>query len=67
MQKLGILVCHSLTYSVNNNYTCNDGSTPVTGSINMAGNTLYNMSNPVNSQDASTKVYVDTRGGSAII
>ena len=32
----------SLIY-INNNYIHKDGSTPVTGSINMAGNTLYNV------------------------
>ena len=31
----------SLTY-INNNYICSDGSTPVTGSIDMGGNKLYN-------------------------
>ena len=33
----------SLTY-INNNYVRIDGSTPVSGSIDMKGNTLYNVS-----------------------
>ena len=52
----------SLTY-INNNYVRNDGSTPVSGSINMKGNTLYNVSNPVNPQDVATKEYADKVGG----
>ena len=53
----------SLTY-INNNYIRKDRSTPVTGSINMAGNTLYNVTNPVNPQDVATKEYADNvRGG----
>ena len=47
-----------LTY-INNNYIRNDGGTPVTGSIDMKGNTLYNMSDPVNPQDVATKKYAD--------
>ena len=52
----------SLTY-INNNYFRRDGDTPVSGSINMNGNTLYNMSNPVNPQDVATKKYADKVGG----
>ena len=48
----------SLNY-INNNYIRNDGSTPVSGSINMNGNTLYNVSDPVNPQDVATKEYAD--------
>ena len=48
----------SLTY-INNNYIRSDGSTPVSGSINMNGNTLYNVSDLVNPQDVATKKYVD--------
>ena len=48
----------SLTY-INNNYIRKDGSTPVTGSINMAGNTLYNVTDPLNPQDVATKEYAD--------
>ena len=48
----------SLTY-INNNYIRSDGSTPVTGSINMNGNTLYNVSEPIKSQDVATKDYAD--------
>ena len=49
----------SLTY-INNNYVRSDGSTPVTGSIDMKGNTLTNASDPVNPQDVATKEYADT-------
>ena len=49
----------SLTY-INNNYVRSDGSTPVSSSINMNGNTLYNVSDPVNPQDVATKEYADT-------
>ena len=49
----------SLTY-INNNYIRSDGCTPVSGSIDMRGNTLYNVSNPVNPQDVATKGYADT-------
>ena len=52
----------SLTY-INNNYVRSDGSTPVTGSIDMRGNTLTNVSNPVNPQDVATKEYADKVGG----
>ena len=48
----------SLTY-INNNYIRSDGNTPVSGSINMNGNTLYNASDPVNPQDVATKEYTD--------
>ena len=58
----------SLTY-INNNYIRSDGGTPVSGSIDMRGNTLYNVSDPVNPQDVSTKEYADKvgRGETAII
>ena len=49
----------SLTY-INKYYIRSDGSTPVSGSINMNGNTLYNVSDPVNPQDVTTKEYADT-------
>ena len=52
----------SLTY-INNNYIRSDGSNPVTGSIDMRGNTLYNVSDPVNPQDVATKEYADKVGG----
>ena len=54
----------SLTY-INNNYIRSDGGTPVSGSINMNGNTLYNVSDPVNPQDVATKEYADQVGGVA--
>ena len=44
----------SLTY-VNNNYIRS-------GSIDMGGNTLYNVVDPVNPQDVATKEYVDYVG-----
>ena len=52
----------SLTY-INNNYIRSDGNTPVSGSIDMRGNTLYNVSDPVNPQDVATKVYTDNIRG----
>ena len=52
----------SLTY-INNNYIRRDGGTPVSGSIDMRGETQYNVSDPVNPQDAATKKYVDKVGG----
>ena len=52
----------SLNY-INNNYTRSDGGTPVSGSIHMTGNTLYNVSNPVNPQDVATKEYTDNLKG----
>ena len=54
-----------LTY-INNNCIRSDGSTPVSGSINMNGNTLYNVSDPVNPQDVATKEYADKVGGGEI-
>ena len=56
----------SLTY-INNNYVRSDGETPLTGSLNMQGNTLYNVADPVNPQDVVTKVYVDNTKGSGVI
>ena len=52
----------SLIY-INNNYIRSDGNTPVSGSIDMRGNTLYNVSDPVNPQDVATKEYADQVGG----
>ena len=49
----------SLTY-INNNYIRRNGGNPITGSINMNDNTLYNVSDPVNPQDVATKEYADT-------
>ena len=56
----------SLTY-INNNYIRSDGETPLTGSLDMKGNTLYNVADPVNPQDVVTKVYVDNTKGSGVI
>ena len=55
----------SLTY-INNNYVRSDGETPLTGSLNMRGNTIYNVADPVNPQDVVTKVYVDNTKGSGV-
>ena len=49
----------SLTY-INNNYIRSDGGTPVSGSRDMSGNTLYNVSDPVNPHDVATEDYADT-------
>ena len=56
----------SLTY-INNNYVRSDGKTPLTGSLDMRGNTIYNVADPVNPQDVVTKVYVDNTKGSGVI
>ena len=48
---------------INNNYIRRDGTTHVSGSIDMRGNTLYNVSDPVNPQDVATKEYADKVGG----
>ena len=56
----------SLTY-INNNYVRSDGGTPLSGSLDMRGNTIYNVSDPVNPQDVVTKVYVDNTKGSGVI
>ena len=56
----------SLTY-INYNYVRSDGETPLTGSLNMRGNTIYNVADPVNPQDVVTKVYVDNTKGSGVI
>ena len=56
----------SLTY-INNNYVRSDGETPLTGSLDMRGNTIYNVADPVNPQDVVTKTYVDNTKGSGVI
>ena len=56
----------SLPY-INNNYVRSDGGTPLTGSLDMRGNTIYNVADPVNPQDVVTKVYVDNTKGSGVI
>ena len=56
----------SLTY-INNNYVRSDGGTPLTGSLDMRGNTIYNVADLVNPQDVVTKVYVDNTKGSGVI
>ena len=52
----------SLTY-INKNYIRSDSSTSDSGSIDMRGNTLYNVSDPVNPQDVATKEYTDNVRG----
>ena len=52
----------SLTY-INNNYVRSDGGTPLSGSLDMRGNTIYNVPDPVNPQDVATKKYADKVGG----
>ena len=44
---------------VNNNFLRRDGTTSCTGSLDMTGNTLTNVSDPVNEHDVATKNYVD--------
>ena len=56
----------SLTY-INNNYVRSDGETPIRGSLDMKGNTIYNVADPVNPQNVVTKVYVDNTKGSGVI
>ena len=56
----------SLTY-INNNYVRSDGGTPLTGSLDMKGNIIYNVVEPVNPQDVATKIYVDNTKGSGVI
>ena len=57
----------SLTY-INSYYIRSDSSTPVSGSINMNGNTFYNVSDPVNPQDVATKEYAHkVEGGEVAI
>ena len=56
----------SLTY-INNNYVRSDGGTPLTGSLDMKGNIIYNVADPVNPQDVVTKVYVDNTKGRGVI
>ena len=48
----------SLSY-IGNNFLRRDGTNTAIGSINMTGNTLTNVSNPVNAQDIVTKNYVE--------
>ena len=57
----------SLTY-INNNYVRSDGGIPLSGSLDMKGNTIYNVADPVNPQDVVTKEYVDKGvGGKHVI
>ena len=56
----------SLTY-INNNYIRSDGHNTVSGSIDMNGNTLYNVSDPVNPEDVATKEYADTTNKALVL
>ena len=56
----------SLTY-INNNYVRSDGGTPISGSLDMRGNTIYNVADPVNPQDVATKEYADNVEGKHLI
>ena len=40
-----------------------DGTNSAFGTINMTGNTLTNVSNPVQDHDAANKIYVDENAG----
>ena len=48
---------------MDNYFVKRDGSNTAIGSINMTGNTLSNVSNPIDNHDAANKVYVDQRFG----
>ena len=50
----------SLSY-IGNNFLRRDETNTANGSINMTGNTLTNVSNPVNAQYIATKNYADTK------
>ena len=52
----------SLTY-INNNYIRSDRSNSASGSLDMSGNTLYNVSDSVNPQDVAKKEYAEKVGG----
>ena len=56
----------SLTY-INTNYIRSYGGNSVSGSIDMRGNTLYNVSDPANRQDVATKQYVDTASKASLL
>ena len=49
--------------NINNKYIRSDGGTIVSSSIDMRGNTVYNVSHPVNPQDVATKEHADQVGG----
>ena len=52
----------SLT-QMNDVFLRRDGSNTIAGSINMAGNTLMNVSGPVHNHDVANKIYVDENTG----
>ena len=52
----------SLT-EMNDTFLKRDGTNSVIGTINMTGNTLTNVSDPVANHDAANKIYVDQNAG----
>ena len=67
IDKFGRMLQSNITYVdgvsaiyVNNTFIRRDGTNVVTGSINITGNTLTNVSDPVYNRDVATKNYVDS-------
>jgi len=57
-------VSSNVSFTQTDNYFIRrDGSNTAIGSINMTGNTLTNVSEPVHDHDAANKLYVDHRSG----
>ncbi len=52
--------------SVADAYIHADGTTPMTGTLDMGTNTIINLSDPINPQDAATQQYVITEINSAV-
>ena len=51
----------SLSY-INDNFIRNNGSTQMTGTLNMGNNKISNVHDPVDSQDVVTKNYIENQG-----
>jgi len=51
------------TTQMNDTFLRRDGQNTAIGTINMTGNTLTNVSNPVHDYDAANKIYVDENAG----
>ena len=64
MQRADAVYGVSLSY-IANHFLRRNGTNTATGSINMTGNTLTNISEPVNAQDAAIKHYADNIVGGA--